>query len=404
MGVTTNPSAAKEVLMRSRPQPAGLPDKEYQEFKREIFAAIWRDLDPLEQQIEDNEHVPHEIVDPLLRKMGAFGLVIPKRFGGVGLSVTQYLPILAEFSKIQGGIRVLMHVHNSVAHGLLEVASEEQLQALMPDVAQGKKSIAFGLTEPEHGTGLDIGTQAVKDGNHYVINGRKWLITNSDIATHFMIVAKTDPNAGAAGISSIFVERETPGLTVTPLPETMGCKGGEHGQIDLVNVRVPMTNIIGREGEGLAQMEELLEISRLFIAATSLGTAERAFELSLDFAKKRKTFGKPLASRQAIQRYIAEMGTDIYALRGMIADATTKWDAGRRIPAEASMCKLFGLEAVGRVTDRALLLHGGIGYTRKYPIERLYRDARLNWLEEGPPTIQMAVAAHTFLNGYSWEA
>lgn len=404
MSVTANPSAAKEVLMRSRPQPAGLPDKEYQEFKREIFAAIWRDLDPLEQQIEDNEHVPHEIVDPLLRKMGAFGLVIPKRFGGVGLSVTQYLPILAEFSKIQGGIRVLMHVHNSVAHGLLEVASEEQLQALMPDVAQGKKSIAFGLTEPEHGTGLDIGTQAVQDGNHYLINGRKWLITNSDIATHFMIVAKTDPSAGAAGISSIFVERETPGLTVTPLPETMGCKGGEHGQIDLVNVRVPMTNIIGREGEGLAQMEELLEISRLFIAATSLGTAERAFELSLDFAKKRKTFGKPLAARQAIQRYIAEMGTDIYALRGMIADATAKWDAGRRIPAEASMCKLFGLEAVGRVTDRALLLHGGIGYTRKYPIERLYRDARLNWLEEGPPTIQMAVAAHTFLNGYSWDA
>lgn len=408
MNLTTSPTAsgmaANTVRMRSRPEPAGIPDKEYQEFKREIFQAIWRDLDPLEQQIEDSEHVPHEIVDPLLRKMGAFGLVIPKRFGGVGLSVSQYLPILAEFSKIQGGIRVLMHVHNSVSHGLLEIASEEHLQALMPDVAQGKKSIAFGLTEPDFGTGADIGTRAVRDGDSYVINGRKWLITNSDIATHFMIVAKTDPNAGAAGVSSILVERNTPGLTVTPLPETMGCKGGEHGQIDLVNVRVPVTNIIGREGEGLAQMEEVLEISRLFIAATSLGTAERSFELSLDFAKKRKTFGKPLAARQAIQRYLAEMGTDIYALRGMIADAMAKWDAGRRIPAEASMCKLFGLEAVGRVTDRALLVHGGIGYTRKYPIERLYRDARLNWLEEGPPTIQMAVAAHTFLSGYSWDA
>lgn len=408
MNVTANlaasGAAAGGIQMRSRPQPAGIPDKDYQEFKREIFAAIWRDLDPLEQEIENNEHVPHEIVDPLLRKMGAFGLVIPKHFGGIGLSVTQYLPILAEFAKIQGGIRVLMHVHNSVSHGLLEIASEEQLQAIMPDVAQGKKSIAFGLTEPDHGTGLDIGTRAERDGDHYVINGRKWLITNSDIATHFMIVAKTEPNAGAAGISSILVERATPGLTVTPLPETMGCKGGEHGQIDLVDVRVPITNIIGREGEGLSQMEELLEISRLFIAATSLGTAERAFELSLDFARKRKTFGKPLAARQAIQRYLAEMGTDIYALRGMIADATAKWDAGRRIPAEASMCKLFGLEAVGRVTDRALLIHGGIGYTRKYPIERLYRDARLNWLEEGPPTIQMAVAAHAFLNGYSWDA
>ncbi|MEH2613012.1 acyl-CoA dehydrogenase family protein [Bradyrhizobium sp. AZCC 1693] len=404
MNANTQAGIAGSVKMRSRPEQTGLPEKEYEAFKRDIFEAIWRDLDPLEEQIENDEHVPHEIVDPLLLKMGAFGLMIPRRFGGIGLSTSQYMPILAEFSKIQGGIRVLVHVHNSVSHGLLEIASEEQLQAIMPAVAKGTKSVAFGLTEPDFGSGADIGTGAVRDGDDYVINGRKWLITNSDFATHFMIIAKTDPSKGADGISSILVERNTPGLTVTPLPETMGCKGGEHGQIDLVNVRVPVSNILGKEGEGLTQMEEVLEISRVFIAATSLGTAERAMELSLDFAKKRVTFGKAIASRQAIQRYIAEMGTDIYALRGMIADATAKWDSGRRIPAEASMSKLFGLEAVGRVTDRSLLIHGGIGYTRKYPIERLYRDARLNWLEEGPPTIQMAVAAHAFLNGYDWDA
>lgn len=399
-----NHGGAQGVMMRSRPEQTGLPEKEYEEFKRQIFEAIWRDLDPLEEQIENEEHIDHAVVDPLLRKMGAFGLMIPRRFGGVGLSTSQYMPILAEFSKIQGGLRVLVHVHNSVSHGLLEVASEEQLQEIMPGVAQGTKSVAFGLTEPDHGTGMDIGTTAVRDGDDYVINGRKWLITNSDIATHFMVIAKTDPSKGEKGVSSILVPRETPGLTVTPLPETMGCKGGEHGQIDLVNVRVPVTNILGSEGEGITQMEEVLEISRVFIAATSLGTAERSLELALEFAKKRVTFGKPIAARQAIQRYLAEMGMDIYALRGMIADATAKWDAGRRIPAEASMCKLFGLEAVGRVTDRALLTFGGIGYTRKHPIERLYRDARLNWLEEGPPTIQIAVTAHMLLNGYDWTA
>jgi alkylation response protein AidB-like acyl-CoA dehydrogenase len=274
---------------------------------------------------------------------------------------------------------------------------------LLPDVAKGLKSVAFGLTEPDYGTGMDIGTTAVREGNNYVINGRKWLITNSDIATHFIIFAKTDPKKGVEGVSAILIERNTSGFTITPLPETMGCKGGEHGQLDLVNVRVPVTNVLGREGRGIVQMEELLEISRVFIAATSLGTAERAFELSLAFAKKRVTFGKPIANRQAIQRYLAEMGTDVYALRGMIQDAAAKWDQGRRIPAEASMCKLFGLEAVGRVTDRALLVHGGIGYTRRHPIERLYRDARLNWLEEGPPTIQYAVAAHRFLAGYDWD-
>ncbi len=395
---SSNTTAAPK--WRKHPHRGGLPAEECEKFRQEIFAAIWRDLDPFEQEIEDNEHVPHDRIDPLLRKMGAFGILMPKDYGGIGLSTSQYLPILAEFSKIQGGIRVLVHVHNTVSHGLLEVASESQKQEIFPGVAQGTKSVAFALTEPGHGTGMDIGTTAVRDDDHYVINGRKWLITNSDIATHFMVIAKTDVKSGAHGISSILVERNTPGFTITPLPETMGCKGGEHGQLDLVNVRVPISNLIGKEGEGLTQMEELLEISRVFIAATSLGTAERAFELSLKFAKSRVTFGRPIAERQAIQRYLAEMATDIYALRGMIFDAAAKWDSGRRIPAEASMCKLFGLEAVGRVTDRALLIHGGIGYTRAYPIERLYRDARLNWLEEGPPTIQIAVTAREFLNGY----
>jgi alkylation response protein AidB-like acyl-CoA dehydrogenase len=391
------------VVMRENIEQGGLEPREYEEFKKEIFGAIWRDLDPLEKEIEDSERIDHKIVDPLLRDMRAFGLLIPKRYGGVGLSTSQYLPILAEFSKIQGGIRVLMHVHNTTVHGLTELATEEQRQQILPDAAQGINSVSFGLTEPDHGSGMDIGTTAVRDGNDYIINGRKWLITNSDIATHFIIFAKTDPNAGAAGVSAILVERKTPGFTITPLPETMGCKGGEHGHLSLVNVRVPVTNVLGREGRGILQMEELLEISRVFIAATSLGTSERAFELSLAFSKKRVTFGKPLAARQAIQRYLAEMGTDIYALRGMIEDAAKKWDQGRRIPAEASMCKLFGLEAVGRVTDRALLVHGGIGYTRAHPIERLYRDARLNWLEEGPPTVQYAVAAGRFLAGYEWD-
>lgn len=140
----------------------------------------------------------------------------------------------------------------------------------------------------------------------------------------------------------------------------------------------------------------------MFIAASSLGTSERALELSIAHAKSRVTFGKPIGTRQAIQRYLAEMATDVYALRGILADAAQKWDAGERIPAEASMCKLFGLEAVGRVTDRALLIHGGIGYTRAHPIERLYRDARLNWLEEGTPTIQYLVTAGRLLDGYAF--
>lgn len=383
----------------------GMDNAAFGSFKAGIFEAIWRDLDPLEEEIENSEELPYDRLMPMLRRMRAFGLTIPEEFGGVGLSMTQYMPVLGEFAKVQGGIRVVVHVHNSMAHALWELGSDEQRKAILPGCADGTKSVAFALTEPGYGSGADLGTTIVRDGDDYVINGEKHLITNSDFATHFIVFGKTDPSVGAAeeAVSAVLVERGTPGFTIEPLPETMGCKGGQHGHLTFRDVRVPVSNLLGEEGRGLGQMEQALEISRVFIAATSLGTSERAFDLAVQYAKERQTFGKPLAARQNIQRYLAEMATDIYALRNMLADAAEKWDRGMRIPAEASMCKLFGLEAVGRVTDRALLTFGGIGYTRRYPIERLYRDARLNWLEEGPPTIQYMVAAGEMLGGYEWD-
>lgn len=376
---------------------------DFEKFKQQLFEAIWRDLDPLEEQIENEEQLPYDKLLPVLRETGAFGLTIPQEYGGLGLTMTQYMPVIGEFAKIQGGIRVFVHVHNSMAHALWELGNEEQRRAVLPGCAAGTKSVAFALTEPEFGTGADLGTTIVRDGGEYVINGDKWLITNSDFASHFIVFGKTDPAGGEQSVSAVLVERDTPGLTIAPLPETMGCKGGEHGHLVFRDVRVPVSSLLGEEGRGLPQMEQALEISRVFIAAAALGTAERSLELAIEHAKSRKTFGKPLAARQGIQRYLAEMATDVYALRNMLKDAADKWDRGLRIPAEASMCKLFGLEAVGRVTDRALLTFGGIGYTRKHPIERLYRDARLNWLEEGPPTIQYMVASATLLNGYVWD-
>lgn len=375
----------------------------YQKFKREMVDFIWSELDRYENQIERTDEVPLDDLFPRLRRMRCFGLMVPEEYGGVGLSVSQYIPILAEFSKIHGGIRVVVHVHNTTAKGVAQLGSPEQKRALLPKIATGESSVAFGLTEPDAGTGRDLKSRAIRDGDHFVLNGRKHLITNSDFASHFMVFCYTDPSRGANGISALMVDRDTPGFTIADMPPLMGCKGGQHGYLTFKDCRVPVANVLGQEGEGLLQMTVALEVSRLFIAATSLGTAERAFELSLAFAKKRVTFGKPIAERQAIQTYLAEMGTDLYALRNMITAAARKADRGERIPTEASMCKLFGLEAVGRVTDRALLVHGGVGYTQKYPIERLYRDARLNWVEEGTPTIQQLVIARNFLDGYRWE-
>lgn len=380
-----------------------MEEQSYGEFKAELFERLWKEIAPFEQRIEDEEHIPKDEVFPLLADMQAWALLIPEEYGGIGLTVRQYLPVIAELSKIHGGVRAVVHVHNSMAHAIADLANETQKKEILPGAATGEKSVSFALTEPDHGTGADLGCRAERDGDDYVINGRKWLITNSDFSTHFIVFAKTDPDAGERGVTAILVERDTPGFSIQPLPETMGCKGGEHGLLTFEDVRLPFENTLGEEGMGIAQMEEALEISRVFVAASSLGTAERAFELSLEHSKQRVTFGKPIAERQAIQRYLAEMATDIYALRLMLTDCADRWDRGERIPAEASMTKEFGLEAVGRVTDRALLVFGGIGYTRAHSIERLYRDARLNWLEEGTPTIQYMVAARQFLAGHWWD-
>lgn len=375
-----------------------LSAQEFTKFKKQLFDFIWSELDPYEGEIERTDKVPREIL-PKLKRMNCFGLVTPREYGGVGLSISQYIEVLAEFSKIHGGIRVLVHVHNTTAKAITTLGSDRWKSELLPKIATGEYSVAFTLTEPDAGTGKDLKTRAERENDEFVMTGRKWLITNSDIATHFMVFCRTRGDNDGGGISALLVPRETNGLTIEPLPPTMGCRGGEHGLVTFQGCRVPTGNLLGTEGEGLHQMTVALEVSRLLIAATSLGTAERSLELSLQYAKKRVTFGKTLAERQAIQIYLAEMGTDIYALRNMIMDAAAKADRGERIPAEASMCKLFGLEAVGRVTDRALLIHGGIGYTQKYPIERLYRDARLNWLEEGTPTIQQLVIARNLLDG-----
>jgi alkylation response protein AidB-like acyl-CoA dehydrogenase len=373
---------------------------QYEIFQTRVRDGLWELVAPMVERIEDEEAIPYRELWPRLRKIGAFGYLIPEEHGGSGLTISQYVPIIAEFAKVHGGIRALVHVHNSFAHAIADLATPEQRTELLPGAATGERSVAFALTEPDRGTGLDLGTTAVVDGGDYVINGRKWLITNSDFASHFIVLAKTGEVGSGAVLSAILVEAGAPGLVIEQLPETMGCKGGEHGQLTFTDVRVPLRNVLGgTPGEGERQLETALEISRLLVAASSLGTAQEALKLSLAHAQQRVTFGKALETRQAIQRYLAEMATDVYALQQMIKDAAAKWDAGVRIPAEAAACKLFGLEAVGRVTDRALLVHGGIGYTRRHQVERLYRDARLNWIEEGTPTIQYLTAARELIAG-----
>jgi alkylation response protein AidB-like acyl-CoA dehydrogenase len=280
----------------------------------------------------------------------------------------------------------------------METGRPAQQQQYLPRMATGDLLVCFALTEPDSGSGVDSKSYAVRQGDVYILNGRKHLITNAREAELFAVFCFTaDASGDNEAFSVLLVERGMPGFTIQPMAHTMGCSGASHDLLIFEHVPVPVENVLGREGMGSEQLLAFLEISRVFIAVAALGTAERALELSCAWAKQRVTFGKPIASRQAVQGYLAEMATDIYALRHMVLDALRKYDAGQRIPEESSMCKLFGLEAVGRVTDKALLVHGGIGYLKSSRIEMLYRDARLNWLEEGTPTIHKLIIARTLL-------
>jgi alkylation response protein AidB-like acyl-CoA dehydrogenase len=372
-------------------------EAEYRAYVDDVKQFLWGEINPLVPQIEKEAYIPFDDLRPKFRQHHLFDCLVPEAYGGLGLSTVQYAPILKELARVHGGIRAQLHVHNSSVH-LIETGRPEQRQRYLPPMATGDLLVCFGLTEPDSGSGLDSNSHAVRQGDVYLLSGRKHLITNAREANLFAVFCFTQETPDAEReFSVLLLDRDMPGFTIEPLAHTMGCAGGSHDMLIFDQVPVPVDRVLGHTGMGSEQLLSFLEISRVFIAVAALGTAERSLELSVEWAKQRVTFGKPIATRQAVQGYLAEMATDIYALRHMILDALHKYDAGQRIPEESSMCKLFGLEAVGRVTDKALLVHGGIGYLKSSPIEMLYRDARLNWLEEGTPTIHKLIIARALL-------
>jgi len=380
-------------------------NEEYLAFKRAISEFLWKEVDPLVPQMEETNHIPREVLFPKFREKGLFGLVIPEQYGGMGLNTSQYLPILAELSKVSGAIRALIHVHLTSARAVVVYGREEQKSELLPRIATGDLSIAFAITEADSGSGLDNKTMAVKKGENFILNGEKHLITNADFTRLFMVSCYTKPRElGRDAMSALLVDLDAPGFTLDPMPHLMGCKGLGHGILTFKDCVVPVKNILGKEGQGIEIFLGELEASRVFVAASSLGTAERALELALDYAKKRVTFGKPIAQRESIRSLLADMAMDIYGLRLMLEDVAKKIDAGNPCPLEASITKTQGLETVRRVTDKAMLVFGGRSYLQSYPLERLVREGWLNVLEEGTPSIQRLVTARALLSGkLPWE-
>ncbi|MGV8057007.1 MAG: acyl-CoA dehydrogenase family protein [Smithellaceae bacterium] len=358
---------------------------------------VQTELDPIAKEMNKTRKWSPALM-PLLSEVGVLTLRFPKEYGGHGLGYSEFWPILEEAGKTGGAIRMPIHGCNVQWQMIYEHGTEEQKKKFLP-MWLGTGMSVFALTEPETGTGVDIKTTATREGDYYVINGTKWLISFSDIASVFHLVCYTgDRSLGAKGISMILVEPGTPGMEIESHGEFIGCRASGHHIVRFKNCKVPVKNLLGQEGQGLdIAMKTFLDPSRLGIAVSCLGPCQKMLELSVAYAKERVTFGKPIADRQAVQQMLADMAVDVHALRTMIADCAIKYDAGEKVATQISMCKLFGVEATKRVSDNALLIHGGIGTCETSMVEQLYRDVRELWFEEGTPTVQRTVIGRDIL-------
>lgn len=357
-------------------------------------------LIPREQEVAETDEIPADIMAEM-RRMGLFGLTIPEAYGGLGLTTEEEALSSMALCEASPVFRSIMGTNNGIGGmGIVIDGTEAQKKKYLPRLATGEIIGSFALTEP--GSGSDAGaltTRAERQGGHYIVNGAKRYITNAPEAHIFTLMARTDPSCkDARGVSAFIVERDSPGLTVGKPDRKMGQRGSHTADVIFENVRVPAENIIGgKEGMGFKTAMKVLDRARLNIASVCTGVAQRCLDEALAYARERKQFGKAIADFQLIQAMLAESKTEIYAARSMILEAARKRDTGANITLEASCCKLFASEMVGRVADRAVQIHGGAGYMQEYAIERLFRDVRLFRIFEGTSQIQQLVIARHML-------
>ncbi len=373
-----------------------LTEKEFQDYLLQIRALAEGPFDEMQKEIEVTNTFPKEFYD-LAIKNDLYRFALPEKYGGFGLSERQILMVQEEFSRGPGGMRMHLHHAADLDWRILDDFGSEELKAQYMDKFQDKTLYAnFALTEETGGTGADIHTTAIKDGDYYVINGEKTLISHTDCSDFTYLIVSTDPNSDKdSRLSAFFVDVNTPGYEIVPMPHMMGCRGAGHAGLKFTNMRVHKKYLLGQEGMGLEIAMHSLAVSRAHIAVSNLGMAQRMLEMTIKRTHDRITFGKPLCKRQAIQQTIADMGTQIHALRLMIWDFAKDYDDGKPIDMKAAMCKLHSIDTVRVVSDAMLEIFGGIGYFEDCaygPVERLYRDCRAMWLEEGPRTVQRLTA------------
>ena len=353
-----------------------------------------KEVKPLAAEIDEQERFPIETVEKM-GKIGLMGIPIPKQYGGAGGTNMMYGMAVEELSRVCGTTGVVLSAHTSLcAAPILENGTEEQKMKYLPKLASGEWVGAFGLTEPNAGTdAAGQQTTAVLDGEEWVLNGSKIFITNGGYAHVYIIIAMTDKSLGTKGISAFIVEKGTPGFSIGKKEMKMGIRGSATTELIFENCRIPKDNLLGKIGGGFAIAMKTLDGGRIGIAAQALGIAQGAMDETVKYTKERKQFGRSISQFQNTQFQMADLETKVLAARLLVRSAHYKKDNGIPYSVDAAMAKLFCAETAMEVTTKAVQFHGGYGYTREYPVERMMRDAKITEIYEGTSEVQRMVIA-----------
>lgn len=357
------------------------------------------ELGPIAHDIDRDSRFPWEIIEKM-RPLNYFGLQVPKEYGGAELDCTSYAITIEELSRVCAAIGLCITVHNSVgAYPIVRFGTPEQKKRFLPRLASGEQIGAFCLTEANAGSDAGaVETTAIYDNGQYVINGTKVFVTNGGVCGLALIFAVTNTDTQGGGASVLMVEKDTPGFSVGELEDLCGMRANPVSSLFLEDVRVPEDNLLGRPGDGLKIGLNALDTGRIGIAAQALGIAQAAFEAAVKYSKERQQFKKPIASFQTIQNYLADMATEIDAARLLLYRACAINDAGQPFGTEAAMAKLYCSTVASRVTNLALQIHGGYGYSKEYDVERYFRDAKITEIYEGTSEVQRLVIARGVLS------
>jgi alkylation response protein AidB-like acyl-CoA dehydrogenase len=376
--------------------------KEHQLFRRMVREFVTNEVKPLARKIDREHRVPHETIKKAA-ELGLMGVPFPQKYGGMGGGEMGYCMLMEELGKVCSSTATIVGAHIGIgAMAIYLDGTEEQKQKYLVPLAQGKAIGAFGLTEAQAGSdAAAIKTTAVRDGDEFVLNGAKVFITNGDIADIITVMAVTDPALGAyGGITAFIVETDTPGFSIGSLENKMGIRGSSTAECVFQNVRVPKENVLGQLGAGFLTFMKTLDIGRASLGAATLGGAEAAMEGSIQWARSREQFGAPIATKQSVHFMIADMAVEIEALRSLIYRTAWLIDTHQPHILEASACKLFGSEVAHRCIDRAMQIHGALGYSRDHWVELGWRDQRITEIYEGTNEIQRIVIAANLFRPY----